>query len=227
MKKKLFALGALSIVGASLMSGTPAFAADAEGTTNIIYKSSTTGPIGPIDPNNPDNDPNNWMVQYPKTINLNEQNKLSNAESGYNDVDSLAKYKDEFSTKAKRLEFKVMRQVAGTNGSYDVSADNIGNGIQVIATTDNGNWTGKLISMSKNGASNSSIKMAIGSNGGSTENATLASDTELIDKGGVVTTLKNGTEAKKNGYAVIVDSTNEVDGENYSTTVKFQFTRQS
>ena len=224
MKKKLFALGALSTVGVGLVSGTPTFAADADGTTNIIYQSSTTGPIGPIDPNDPDNDPNNWMVQYPKTINLTEQNKLSNADDGYNSTNSSQRYKAEYQKRAKRLEFKVMRQVAGSNG-IEVSAGNIGNGIQVTATTVNGTWIDKEISMEENGGQ-SSVKMAIGSNTGTTAEATSDAHTDLIAKDGVVTTLKTGTESKKNGYAVIVDSNGEVDGKNYTTTVTFQFTRQ-
>lgn len=225
MKKKLFALGALSTIGATLVAGTPAFAADADGTTNITYQSSTTGPIGPIDPNNPDTDPNNWMVQYPKTISLNEQNKLSNAESGYEEAESLAKYKAEYNTKAKRLEFRVMRQVAGTNG-LEVSADNIGNGIEVTATADSTIWqnTKKEISMKENGG-NSSIKMAIGSNKGTSADAKTDTETDLVVKDGVVTTLTH-TAHTKNGYAVIVDSNGEVDGKNYSTTVTFQFTRK-
>lgn len=116
--KKLFAAAMTAALAVSMM-GTSVMAYD--GTTKFTYSPGTSGPTDPVDPADPENDPNNWMVSYPRSIVLMDNNE--------SDITNAA-------TKGQKLTFKVKQRVAGTDGDA-VKAPNVGSGITVAA----GGWT--------------------------------------------------------------------------------------
>ena len=72
--KKLFAAAltaalAVSMMGTSVMASTPS------GTTEFSYTPGTAGPTVPVNPADPENDPNNWIVSYPRSIVLMDNNE--------------------------------------------------------------------------------------------------------------------------------------------------------
>ena len=117
--KKLFAAAltaalAVSMMGTSVMASTPS------GTTEFSYTPGTSGPTVPVNPADPENDANNWMVSYPRSIVL-----MDNNEAGKNADATTAK------NVGQGLNFDVKQRVPGTDGDQ-VTAANVGrNGITI------------------------------------------------------------------------------------------------
>lgn len=114
--KKLFAAALTAALAVSMM-GTSVMAYD--GTTKFTYTPGTSGPTDPVNPANPENDPNNWMVSYPRSIVLMDNNEAGNGANA-----TTAK------NVGQGLNFDVKQRVPGTNGDQ-VTDKNVGNGITI------------------------------------------------------------------------------------------------
>ena len=183
---------AVSMMGTTVMAVAPT---PPSGDTNFIYNSGWSGPVDPVDPGTEDTNPNNWMVNYPKTIELTEDNLET-------DVANAA-------TAGKALNFVVKQRVPGASGTGAVTADNVGAGISVKPSADG--WaSGTGITMT---GSAGSVVMSLAK---SDSSAFLNPDDEMLRLTHTVTT--------DDGYAVVKDNSAAVDGETYTKTVKFTFT---
>lgn len=194
MKRKLYAALIAGAVVVSMM-GTTVMAS--EGTTNFKYSPGTSGPTDPITPGDEETDANNWMVSYPRTITLmdNNESDLANAQ-----------------TKGQTLNFKVTQRQAGADGRDEVTAGNVGSGITVAA----GGWTsGTDIAMAATTGS-STVNM----------NLTNAAANAFVQPAATVMTLTN-TAPEDQSWAVIKqgDAAKAVEGETYTKAVTFTFTR--
>lgn len=202
MLKKKIVLGMLSTTMVSLLSVAPVHAVT--GNTDVTYKAGTSGPVDPIDPQNPENDPNNWIVYYPKTVTLNDNNKI---EKG--------KYQSE-KTKGKQLQFKVKQSIQGTDGNDDVNEHNVGRGIKVKASAENDVWD----------ASSSDIKMKNSNSIAQNVIMGIGNDTALINKGDDLLTLTHNSNDQK-AYGVLTNTAGAKDGLDYTTKLTFTFEKQN
>ena len=116
--KKLFAAALTAALAVSMM-GTSVMAATPSGTTEFSYTPGTAGPTVPVNPANPENDPNNWIVSYPRSIVL-----MDNNEAGETDDATAAK------NVGQGLNFDVKQRVPGTDGNQ-VTDKNVGKGITI------------------------------------------------------------------------------------------------
>lgn len=195
MKNKKLFAAALTAALAVSMMGTSVMAY--EGKTNFKYTPGTAGPTDPITPGNGETDQNNWMVSYPRNITLMDNNEAATAA--------------EASTKGQALTFKVSQRQAGADQSDKVTADNVGSGITVAA----GGWTsGTDITME--GTGNSTVLM----------NLADAASSKFLAVDDVMMTLNAKTDTD-DGFAVIKNGqvAKAVEGETYTATVNFTFTR--
>lgn len=197
--KKLYAALVAGTLAVSMMGTTVLAAAPtASGDTDFIYNSGWVGPVNPVDPGTEDTNQNNWMVNYPKTIELTEDNletEVSNA-----------------ATAGKALNFVVKQRVPGASGTGAVTADNVGAGISVKPSA--AEWTsGTAITMT---GSAGSVVMSLAN---SDSSAFLNPDDEML--------RLTHTETTGNGYAVVTDNSAAEDGVTYTKTVKFTFTREN
>lgn len=197
--KKLYAALVAGTLAVSMMGTTVLAAAPtASGDTDFIYNSGWVGPVDPVDPGTEDTNPNNWMVNYPKTIELTEDNletEVTNA-----------------ATAGKALNFVVKQRVPGASGTGAVTADNVGAGISVKPSA--AEWTsGTAITMT---GSAGSVVMSLAN---SDSSAFLNPDEEMLRLTHTVTT--------DDGYAVVTDNSAAEDGVTYTKTVKFTFTRET
>nr|WP_294494103.1 hypothetical protein [uncultured Mediterraneibacter sp.] len=198
--KKLYATliaGALavSMMGTTVMASTASTTAN--GQTKFTYSPGTAGPTDPIAPGNEENANNNWMVTYPRTITLMDNNEAEAAQA---------------STKGQAVAFTVKQRQAGADNSDKVTAGNVGDGIQVSGT-----WTG----------GNSDIAMNATSGGSTVKMGLVASGTTaFLNSGGTVTTL-TVADPDNEGYAVIKTGqvSQAVEGATYTATIDFTFTR--
>ena len=185
---------AVSMMGTTVMAAAPT----ASGDTNFIYNSGWVGPVDPVDPGTEDTNPNNWMVNYPKTIELTEDNletEVANA-----------------ATAGKALNFVVKQRVPGASGTGAVTAGNVGAGTSVKPSADG--WvSGTDITMT---GSAGSVVMSLAN---SDSSAFLNPDEEMLRLTHTVTT--------DDGYAVVTDNSAAEDGVTYTKTVKFTFTRET
>lgn len=188
---------AVSMMGTTVMAAAPTAPS---GDTNFIYNSGWVGPTNPVDPGTEDTNPNNWMVNYPKTIELTE--------------DNLADAVGQASTKGEALTFVVKQRVPGASGDGAVTADNVGAGISVKPSA-TGWTTGTDITMTGTGTSGSVI-MSLAD---SASTAYLTPNAEMLRLTNTTTT--------DDGYAVVTDNSAAVDGETYTKTVTFTFTRET
>lgn len=193
--KKLYAALVAGTLAVSMM-GTTVLAAAPSGDTNFIYNSGWSGPTNPVDPGTEETNPNNWMVKYPKTIELTE--------------DNLAAAPTNAAAKGKTLNFVVKQRVPGADGNSSVTAGNVGAGISVKPKA-TGWTTGTDITMT---GTQGSVVMSL-ADSGSTKY--LEPNTEMLR----LTVAKQ----TNNGYAVVKDNSAAVDGETYTKTVTFTFTR--
>lgn len=193
--KKLYAALVAGTLAVSMM-GTTVLAAAPSGDTNFIYNSGWSGPTNPVDPGTEETNQNNWMVKYPKTIELTE--------------DNLAAAPTNAAAKGKALNFVVKQRVPGADGNSSVTAGNVGAGISVKPKA-TGWTTGTDITMT---GTQGSVVMSL-ADSGSTKY--LEPNTEMLR----LTVAKQ----TNNGYAVVKDNSAAVDGETYTKTVTFTFTR--
>ncbi len=186
---------AVSMMGTTVMAAAPTAPS---GDTNFIYNSGWSGPTDPVDPGNEEKDPNNWMVNYPKTIELKE--------------DNLATTPAEAQTEGEALTFVVKQRVPGSDKNSNVTAENVGAGISVKPSADG--WdTGADITMD---GSSGEVVMNL---------ANALSDAFLTPKQEMLRlTQDTPTDA---GYAVVKDNSAAVDGATYTKTVTFTFTRET
>lgn len=195
MKNKKLFAAALTAALAVSMMGTSVMAYD--GTTNFKYTPGTSGPTDPVDPGNEENDTNNWMVSYPRNITLMDNNEAETA--------------DQASAKGQALTFKVSQRQAGSDQSDKVTAANVGSGITVAA----GGWaTGTDITMQGTGSSTVIMNLAD------------AASSKFLAVDDVMMTLDATTDTD-DGFAVIKNGevAKAVEGETYTATVDFTFTR--
>ena len=200
--KKLYAALVAGTLAVSMMGTTVLAAAPtASGDTDFIYNSGWVGPVDPVDPGTEDTNPNNWMVNYPKTIELTEDNletEVTNA-----------------ATAGEALNFVVKQRVPGASGTGAVTADNVGAGISVKPSADG--WaSGTAITMTGSAGSAGSVEMSLAN---SDTSAFLNPNEEMLR-------LTNTTTAD-DGYAVVTDNSAAEDGVTYTKTVKFTFTRET
>lgn len=186
---------AVSMMGTTVMASAPTAPS---GDTNFIYNSGWSGPTDPVDPGTEDTNPNNWMVNYPKTIELTE--------------DNLADAVGQASTKGEALTFVVKQRVPGASGDGAVTAANVGAGISVKPSA-TGWTTGTDITMT---GTSGEVVMNLAN---ALSDAFLTPNQEMLRL-----TQDTPTDA---GYAVVKDNSAAVDGETYTKTVKFTFTRES
>lgn len=186
---------AVSMMGTTVMAAAPAAPS---GDTNFIYNSGWVGPVDPVDPGTEDTNPNNWMVNYPKTIELTEDNLETNVANA--------------ATAGKALNFVVKQRVPGASGTGAVTADNVGAGISVKPSADG--WaSGTGITMT---GSAGSVVMSLAK---ADSSAFLNPNDEMLRLTHTVTT--------DDGYAVVTDNSAAEDGVTYTKTVKFTFTRET
>lgn len=186
---------AVSMMGTTVMAAAPTAPS---GDTNFIYNSGWSGPTDPVDPGNEEKDPNNWMVNYPKTIELKE--------------DNLATAPAEAQTAGEALTFVVKQRVPGSDNNSDVTAENVGAGISVKPSATG--WdTGADITMD-------------GSSGEVVMNLANALSDAFLNPNEEMLRLTQDTPTDA-GYAVVKDNSAAVDGETYTKTVKFTFTRET
>ncbi len=128
MKNRKLYAAALAATLAVSAFGTTVMAAEttANGTTTFKYTPGTAGPIDPVDPGTEETSENNWMVVYPKTIVLTDEN-----------VETA----DTF-TKGAALKFTVKQKQAGVDGDA-ITEDNIPQGLVIEAegANDTGDYT--------------------------------------------------------------------------------------
>ena len=193
--KKLFAAAltaalAVSMMGTSVMASTPS------GTTEFSYTPGTSGPTDPVNPADPENDPNNWMVSYPRSIVLMDNNE--------SDLTNSA-------TKGQKLTFKVKQRVAGTDGDK-VTANNVGTGITVAA----GGWTSGTDILMTASSGNSEVNMNLANAAGDKFLApadTMMTLTHTADTDDGFAVIKKG------------DVQTAVEGVTYTKDVTFTFTK--
>lgn len=197
--KKLYAALVAGTLAVSMMGTTVLAAAPtASGDTDFIYNSGWVGPVDPVDPGTEDTNPNNWMVNYPKTIELTEDNLETNVANA--------------ATAGKALNFVVKQRVPGASGTGAVTADNVGAGISVKPSADG--WaSGTGITMT---GSAGSVVMSLAK---ADSSAFLNPNDEMLRLTHTVTT--------DDGYAVVTDNSAAEDGVTYTKTVKFTFTRET
>ena len=209
--KKLYAaaLAAALVVSAF---GSTVMAADVTGTTTFTYQPGTAGPVDPIDPADPENDPNNWMVSYPRSISLTDNNEAAASALG-TDAKNVG----------KQLNFHVYQAVPGENGDQ-INANNIGNGLKITATDS-----------SDTAWSNSSPDIKLTTTAGNDVTMNLIeSDTKgnnYVNKGGEIDTFTATGGASVHdttpGYAVLKNGSvkSAVEGATYTGTVTFTFAK--
>ena len=193
--KKLFAAAltaalAVSMMGTSVMASTPS------GTTEFSYTPGTSGPTVPVNPADPENDANNWMVSYPRSIVLMDNNE--------SDLTNSA-------TKGQKLTFKVKQRVAGTDGDK-VTANNVGTGITVAA----GGWTSGTDILMTASSGNSEVNMNLANAAGDKFLApadTMMTLTHTADTDDGFAVIKKG------------DVQTAVEGVTYTKDVTFTFTK--
>lgn len=186
---------AVSMMGTTVMASAPTAPS---GDTNFIYNSGWSGPTNPVDPGTEETNPNNWMVKYPKTIELTE--------------DNLAAAPTNAATKGKTLNFVVKQRVPGSDNNSSVTAGNVGAGISVKPSA-TGWSTGTNITMT---GTQGSVVMSLAD---SESTKYLAPNTEMLR-------LTNAKQTD-DGYAVVTDNSDAVDGVTYKKTVTFKFTREA
>ena len=205
--KKLFAAAltaalAVSMMGTSVMASTPS------GTTEFSYTPGTSGPTVPVNPANPENDANNWMVSYPRSIVL-----MDNNEAGKNADATTAK------NVGQGLNFDVKQRVPGTDGDQ-VTAANVGNGITIKPSADGWSSGNDIKLKDKVSPTPNEVTMNLIDAGTGKPNVTY----KYLQPNAVLGTLTH-TADTTTGYAVLkygsVDSA--IEGNTYTGNVTFKF----
>ena len=207
--RKLFAAALTAALAVSMM-GTTVMAADPTGTTEFTYQPGTAGPTDPINPADPENDANNWMVSYPRTIQLMDNNEAGNGANG-----ATAK------AVGKQLPFHIYQQVPGENGDQ-INENNVGKGIKITATASSDDtWTGQDIKLSApEGAQVTMNLISADNKANAYVNKNGEIDTFTAAAGGAVHDTTNGYAVLKYGS---VEAATEAPV--YSGTVTFTFSK--
>ena len=209
--KKLFAAAltaalAVSMMGTSVMASTPS------GTTEFSYTSGTSGPTVPVNPANPENDANNWMVSYPRSIVL-----MDNNEAGKNADATTAK------NVGQGLNFDVKQRVPGTDGDQ-VTAANVGNGITIKPSATGWSSGNDIKLKDKVSPTPNEVTMNLIDAGTGKPNVTY----KYLQPNAVLGTLTH-TADTTTGYAVLkygsVDSA--IEGNTYTGNVTFKFEKKT
>ena len=205
--KKLFAAAltaalAVSMMGTSVMASTPS------GTTEFSYTPGTSGPTVPVNPADPENDANNWMVSYPRSIVL-----MDNNEAGKNADATTAK------NVGQGLNFDVKQRVPGTDGDQ-VTAANVGNGITIKPSATGWSSGNDIKLKDKVSPTPNEVTMNLIDAGTGKPNVTY----KYLQPNAVLGTLTH-TADTTTGYAVLkygsVDSA--IEGNTYTGNVTFKF----
>ena len=209
--KKLFAAAltaalAVSMMGTSVMASTPS------GTTEFSYTPGTSGPTVPVNPANPENDANNWMVSYPRSIVL-----MDNNEAGKNADATTAK------NVGQGLNFDVKQRVPGTDGDQ-VTAKNVGNGITIKPSATGWSSGNDIKLKDKVSPTPNEVTMNLIDAGTGKPNVTY----KYLQPNAVLGTLTH-TADTTTGYAVLkygsVDSA--IEGNTYTGNVTFKFEKKT
>lgn len=209
--KKLFAAAltaalAVSMMGTSVMASTPS------GTTEFSYTPGTSGPTVPVNPADPENDANNWMVSYPRSIVL-----MDNNEAGKNADATTAK------NVGQGLNFDVKQRVPGTDGDQ-VTAANVGNGITIKPSATGWSSGNDIKLKDKVSPTPNEVTMNLIDAGTGKPNVTY----KYLQPNAVLGTLTH-TAHTTTGYAVLkygsVDSA--IEGNTYTGNVTFKFEKKT
>lgn len=204
--KKLFAAAMTAALAVSMM-GTYVMAATPSGTTEFSYTPGTSGPTVPVNPTNPENDPNNWMVSYPRSIVL-----MDNNEAGENANATAAK------DVGQGLNFDVKQRVPGTNGNQ-VTDKNVGKGITIKPSATGWDSGNDIKLKDKVSPTPNEVTMNL-------IDAGNAGTHNYLNPNGTLATLTH-TNDTTTGYAVLkygsVDSA--IEGNTYTGNVTFTFTK--
>lgn len=207
--KKLFAAAltaalAVSMMGTSVMASTPS------GTTEFSYTPGTSGPTVPVNPADPENDANNWMVSYPRSIVLMDNNEAGNGANA-----TTAK------NVGQGLNFDVKQRVPGTNGDQ-VTDKNVGNGITIKPSATGWDSGNDIKLKDKVSPTPNEVTMNLIDAGTGNPDVTY----KYLQPNGVLGTLTHTADATT-GYAVLkygsVDSA--IEGNTYTGNVTFTFTK--
>ena len=207
--KKLFAAALTAALAVSMM-GTYVMAATPSGTTEFSYTPGTSGPTVPVNPANPENDANNWMVSYPRSIVL-----MDNNEAGKNADATTAK------NVGQGLNFDVKQRVPGTNGDQ-VTDKNVGKGITIKPSATGWSSGNDIKLKDKVSPTPNEVTMNLIDAGTGKPNVTY----KYLQPNEVLGTLTHTADATT-GYAVLkygsVDSA--IEGNTYTGNVTFTFTK--
>ena len=207
--KKLFAAAltaalAVSMMGTSVMASTPS------GTTEFSYTPGTSGPTDPVNPADPENDPNNWMVSYPRSIVLMDNNEAGNGANA-----TTAK------NVGQGLNFDVKQRVPGTDGDQ-VTDKNVGKGITIKPSATGWDSGNDIKLKDKVSPTPNEVTMNLIDAGTGNPDVTY----KYLQPNGVLGTLTHTADATT-GYAVLkygsVDSA--IEGNTYTGNVTFTFTK--
>ena len=202
--KKLFAAAMTAALAVSMM-GTYVMAATPSGTTEFSYTPGTAGPTVPVNPADPENDPNNWIVSYPRSIVL-----MDNNEAGENANATAAK------DVGQGLNFDVKQRVPGTNGNQ-VTDKNVGKGITIKPSADGWSSGNDIKLKDKVSPTPNEVTMNL-------IDAGNAGTHNYLNPNGTLATLTH-TNDTTTGYAVLkygsVDSA--IEGNTYTGNVTFKF----
>ena len=206
--KKLFAAAMTAALAVSMM-GTSVMAATPSGTTEFSYTPGTAGPTVPVNPADPENDPNNWIVSYPRSIVL-----MDNNEAGENANATAAK------DVGQGLNFDVKQRVPGTDGDQ-VTAKNVGNGITIKPSADGWSSGNDIKLKDKVSPTPNEVTMNL-------IDAGNAGTHTYLNPNGTLATLTH-TNDTTTGYAVLkygsVDSA--IEGNTYTGNVTFKFEKKT
>ena len=209
--KKLFAAAMTAALAVSMM-GTYVMAATPSGTTEFSYTPGTAGPTVPVNPADPENDPNNWIVSYPRSIVL-----MDNNEAGENANATAAK------DVGQGLNFDVKQRVPGTNGDQ-VTAKNVGNGITIKPSATGWSSGNDIKLKDKVSPTPNEVTMNLIDAGTGKPNVTY----KYLQPNAVLGTLTH-TADTTTGYAVLkygsVDSA--IEGNTYTGNVTFKFEKKT
>ena len=202
--KKLFAAALTAALAVSMM-GTSVMAATPSGTTEFSYTPGTAGPTVPVNPADPENDPNNWIVSYPRSIVL-----MDNNEAGETDDATAAK------NVGQGLNFDVKQRVPGTNGNQ-VTDKNVGKGITIKPSATGWDSGNDIKLKDKVSPTPNEVTMNL-------IDAGNAGTHNYLNPNGTLATLTH-TNDTTTGYAVLkygsVDSA--IEGNTYTGNVTFKF----
>ena len=206
--KKLFAAAMTAALAVSMM-GTYVMAATPSGTTEFSYTPGTAGPTVPVNPADPENDPNNWMVSYPRSIVL-----MDNNEAGETDDATAAK------NVGQGLNFDVKQRVPGTNGNQ-VTDKNVGKGITIKPSATGWDSGNDIKLKDKVSPIPNEVTMNL-------IDAGNAGTHNYLNPNGTLATLTH-TNDTTTGYAVLkygsVDSA--IEGNTYTGNVTFKFDKKT